>query len=410
VKTDGGVVVVPPSKNSKGGYEWLVHIKDIDPPPLPDNVVTYLKNCAKNYAEPREQRETTQPTINFEKGQRNESLFHLATCLQRGGMQSPNINKLLFYIGNHVCTPKLSTKEIEEIYNSAVIKKERSIAADIRDYVRTTQGYFSTTETYAELRITTPKEKRAAVSTLLRMVDQGILERSGKRNGVYRRVETDLMVLDPHSVTSEPLDIRLPLGEHNLTYIYPKNTILLSGARNAGKTCWSLSTTILNQRTHRIWYMSSEMGVGELKVRLAKFEGVDWNIIPPTSEKPGVTFIERGSDWHDIIKPNAINIIDYMEVHDEFWRVGGMIRKIFDKLDQGIAIICLQKRAGDKHHFGRGGEFSLENPRLALAMDKGRCMIVKAKNVKENVRDPEGRVMYFKITNGADIEPKGDWR
>ena len=44
VKTDGGLVVLPPSVNAKGGYSWEVHIKDVPPPPLPPNLAKYLND------------------------------------------------------------------------------------------------------------------------------------------------------------------------------------------------------------------------------------------------------------------------------------------------------------------------------------------------------------------------------
>lgn len=409
IKTDGGLAVVPPSINARGKYKWLIKPTDIKPPPLPDNLVKFLKKLHKDHLKPQGLQKTTEAVIKFKKGFRNESLFHIATCLQRGGMQYNNINNLLFYIGNHICEPQLSKQEIEEIYKSAVLKKERNIASEVYEWVTTTSGHFSTTDNHKELQLTTKQEKKAANMALLRLVDKGVIEKYGRKSGVYRRIESDFIVLDPFSKTCQPMDIKFPFGEHNLVNVYGKNTIILSGARNAGKTCYCLNFSLLNMRFHRIWYMSSEMGVGELQVRLAKFKDIQWPIIPAHSDKPGITFVERGSEWQDIVKPNAINIIDYMELHDDFWRVGGLIRKIFDKLENGIALICLQKKAGDKTHYGRGGEFSLENPRLALAMDKGKCQIVKAKNVKERVRDPEGRTIRFKISNGADIEPETDW-
>jgi len=66
------------------------------------------------------------------------------------------------------------------------------------------------------------------------------------------------------------------------------------------------------------------------------FEGIgvrDWNF---TAE-------ERSSNFADVIRPNCINIIDYMELSGDFYMVAEYLRQLHDKLDGGIAIVALQK-------------------------------------------------------------------
>src|SRR5208283_404970 len=113
----------------------------------------------------------------------------------------------------------------------------------------------------------------------------------------------------------------------------------------------------MNMDFHRIEYFSSEMGAEELKLRLSKFEDFplkSWKFFPR----------DRASKFADAISPDAINIIDYLEITKEFSEVGGMIKDIHDRLGKGIAIIAIQKKKGSET--GRGGDFTLEKPRLAL--------------------------------------------
>ena len=81
----------------------------------------------------------------------------------------------------------------------------------------------------------------------------------------------------------------------------------------------------------------------------------------------GVDFREKSSNFSDIIMPDGLNIVDFYEISDKFWLIADDLKRIYDKLDKGIAIVCLQKSPGKSE--GRGGDFGLEKPRLYLNMD-----------------------------------------
>jgi hypothetical protein len=150
---------------------------------------------------------------------------------------------------------------------------------------------------------------------------------------------------------------------------------------------------------HEIYYFSSEMGPQELKLRLSKFNRklTDWNFYPK----------ERASDFADVIKPDAINIIDFLEIHDEFWKVGGKLMEIHDKLHKGIAIVAIQK---DKNkEYGLGGMKGLEKPRLYLTLNPGQAKIEKAKNRANPSRNPNGLVRDFKLYQGHKFVLENDW-
>jgi hypothetical protein len=122
--------------------------------------------------------------------------------------------------------------------------------------------------------------------------------------------------------------------------------------------------------------------------------------------------IERSSNFADVIDPDGFNVIDFMEIYDEFWKIGGWIRDIHVKLKKGIAIIALQKKTTTKKNpqdFGRGGELTLEKPRLYLAMDRGKIKIVKAKIWRNHERNPNGLIRDFKIVQGWKFLPQDEW-
>jgi hypothetical protein len=102
-----------------------------------------------------------------------------------------------------------------------------------------------------------------------------------------------------------------------------------------------------------------------------------------------------------VIKPDAINIIDFLEVHDEFWKVGGMLKEIYDKLNNGIAIVAIQK--DKKKDYGRGATMGLEKPRLYLTLNPGQAKIEKAKNWADPLKNPNGLMLDFKLHQGCEF-------
>jgi hypothetical protein len=108
-----------------------------------------------------------------------------------------------------------------------------------------------------------------------------------------------------------------------------------------------------------------------------------------------------------VIKPNDINIIDFLEIHDDFWKIGGMIKGIYDKLDNGIAVIAIQKDPIKEH--GVGATRSLEKARLYLTMDSHRIKIIKGKNWAQQGVNPSGLELHFKLIRGCHFILEQDW-
>lgn len=268
-----------------------------------------------------------------------------------------------------------------------------SIARDVRQFVEKSSGNFTLQEIYNFLQLYTKTEKSAACAEIYRLLTARTIERAGRRNGVYRRIESDYEIIDYLNAPTEEFDITLPLDLSELVCTYPKNIIVVAGCQNAGKSAFMLNCVRLNMDRHKIWYWSSEMGASELRMRLEKFDiGLDeWDFTPA----------ERSAAFSDVIHPDDINIIDYLEVEDNFFLVGKELKAIYDNLDTGVALVALQK---DKHkEYGRGATFGLEKPRLYVTLDHGVAKIVKAKNWRGTL-NPNGKICAFNIWNGSKME------
>jgi len=117
--------------------------------------------------------------------------------------------------------------------------------------------------------------------------------------------------------------------------------------------------------------------------------------------------LKVASDFADVVKPDCVNVIDYLEMTTELFQINNYLTAISHKLGSGIAIVAVQKKEGAK--YGRGQEFGLEKPKLYVSMDRGKLTIVKGKSwAKKNV-DPHGLTIQFRIIDGCDFKVTQDW-
>jgi len=417
IRTSGGYIIVPPSKNGRGSYSWLpgLKISEVPPAEMPETLFAALQACPSYNIDNMHLKGgyrggENQPDFNrlqvtssdFKEGRRDEALFSLAHHLLKGGMPEENVRNYLYFFSKN-CEPPFPETEAETKIQSALKRNERaeiSIAEEVRDFIVTSSGFFLTSECFNRLQVTSRQEKKAVTLELLRLHKKGIIERHGNKNGCYRRIEHDCDSMDFMQAETESLDLWLPFNIHQLVEIMPGNIILLAGSPNAGKTGLLLNIIRSNQAKFDVHYFNSEMGSGELKKRLMLFDDMSidmWRF----------KAWERSLNFSDVIKPGPgkLNIIDYLEIHDNFYEIGGKLASIHDKLKGAVAIVALQKNKGCDT--GLGGFRSLEKPRLYLSMESGTLKIIKAKNWRGS-ENPNGKQICFKVVNGCKfIQTKG---
>ncbi len=400
-RCNGGYIIAPPSRNGYGrGYQWLdgLSLIDLAPEPLPQELYNYiLKNL--HYKSKGKKDGVTSSDIStqayFQEGRRDEDLFTVANSLVKTKVEEGLVFQTLNIIGEN-CDPPFPKNEILEKIDSAfkrARKRERNLTEDIERWVSVTNGYFSVTDSDRALLIVTNEEKIARRQVFHRLLEKGIVERFGEKDGVYRRVESQADEIDFMGTEEKILNLQWPFEIERWVKILPKNIIVIAGESNAGKTAFLLNASWLNMGKFKINYFSSEMGAMELRARLQKFEGnlQHW--------KDNVNFRERSSNFADVVKPNDVNIIDFLEVTEDFFKVGGMIKEIYDKLKKGIAIIALQKNKG--RDLGLGAERSIEKARLYLSIESGKIKIVKGKNWANPEINPNGMMWSFKLVQGS---------
>ena len=263
--------------------------------------------------------------------------------------------------------------------------------AYVLEWVDEAPGWFSindfTSKTDERLLMTEKFE------TLLKL---GYVERHGNRRGCYRKKESDLVEMDYINALEDPVDIWLPFDISDMVEIYDGNLIIIAGAKDSGKTTLVLNIVKENRYRFDVHYFNSEMGAGEFKKRLSNFPDIaldQWNF----------KAYERAENFEDVIFPGVgkLNIIDFLEIHDEFYADGAKLKAIHDRLKGAVAIVCLQKNPGQDT--GLGGWRSMEVTRLALALDYERVKITVAKNRRDPKENPRGLIKKFKIYGGYQI-------
>lgn len=408
---EGGFVVVPPSVSASGPYVWLpgLALGEIPLPTLPDAYLEAIKGATA----PKGSLMAVGKLLN-EEGNRNAECYSLAFNLLNGGMFSERAMAHVLLFASH-CVPPMDEREARRSFASAMERvgrprgecEEKGISEAVEEAIggayaegtfkatwlceslREAMGIQRATPAYVSLR-------KAVEQKLRRLRRDGKIEPSGRMAGEYRRVNSDLNPIDFLTAPTDKIDVLWPFELESLVDTLPKNIIVVSGIPDSGKTAFLLGFTEMNMDKHKIQYLSSEMGATEMRARLEKFDRPleSWNF----------TAVERAGDFSAVIKPDDINVIDFLELNEDFFKVGAWIKQIFDKLNKGIAVIALQQAPGAE--YGRGGVGSAEKARLYVSLSRNKdgqnqIKVVKGKNWHDPRVNPNGRFKRFSLIGGC---------
>jgi len=422
LRTTGGYVIAPPSKNGDGNkYVWFEGLspKDVDPNAMPAFLFNVLKqglsininnnNINANVFSLGGQGKTaltttttmTTMTTFLTEGQRDNDLFHTANCLIKGGCSKEITAKVLEILAKN-CNPPFSEKEINLKVQSALdrnARREKNLTQEICEVFMTTNDNIMTTNIAEMTTMTTREDKKKMYSILSRLVKEGFIEKVGDRGGCFRRVDKDVDEMDWVNAKMDYLPFWIPLGISEMAGLLPGNISIIAGSKDSGKTAWLMNISKENRHKYKVHYFNSEMGPAEFRLRVSKFDDITPN------QWHNFRLISRSDNFADVIEPGPgnLNIIDFIEVHDNFYKVAEQIKKIHDKLKGALAFIAIQKNYGVD--LGRGGSFSLEKARLYISLDKGVAKIISAKNFKQEsvIGNPSGYQCFFKLVGGIKI-------
>lgn len=287
--------------------------------------------------------------------------------------------------------------------NGIVLDEEKTLTEKIREWISLSEGAFHLGWLDKELGIVSEKDKNNRNQAIYQLKKEQLIESVGNKQGYYRLMVRDLKEIDFVNAPTKPLDLKWPLFEEPCPKfnIYSSNICIIAGVWQAGKSAYLIAFSKLNMDKYKINFYSSEMGNSELKIRLLQHDDIQLN-------EWKIKAYERMDFYHDVIEPNAISIIDYIDAGDSAFEINNILKKIDAKLkgSKGICVCGLQKPAG--RDLGYGKDYSAWVPRLYLSLENGVMKIVKAKNFygEEN---PNGMMCNFRLYRGARFERKGLW-
>ena len=250
-------------------------------------------------------------------------------------------------------------------------------------------------------------EIRKAVSFKLYHDSKILTEpRLEKQNKAFRLVDRELEEIawdeaDPNDVykIKFPYDIETGKGfpfEAHIS-IPPKGLIVVAGVSNAGKTTFLQNIMVRNMDDFETSYFTSELSPTAFKRRMNPFE--QWYELRNGAGKPKFKVYDKGENFHDVIKPDGLNLIDYLDVNSEaeYFKMKPYLKRIKRALNRGIAVVALQKPPGRPDAYG--GANMRGDTDLYLAMDFGKLTVVKAKDWEGE--DPNGKMYKFGIAAGG---------
>ena len=422
IKSHGSYIIMPPSVGENGNsYSWKkgFSIVEVQLAIINNSFKHYLLNYITNtslysrgeannrHPVTSGQHPVTSSNRLFTEGSRDNDLFHAANCLIKGGMRNEVVLQVLEILAKS-CVPPFSEKEVSVKLQSALKRsevKKQSVAEEVREFITVTNGTFRVSDLERWVTGGNKDSNKAILIALSRMVkeESPVIERIENKSGWYRKLDGQFEIINLDNVEDgKVFNLTLPLGIHKYLEIMPKDLIVFAGVPNSGKTAVLLETLRINMGQFKCFYFSSEMGKHNCKKRISK---------STATEKWDFKFIEDFPNFIDIIQPDDLNFIDYIEeTEGEAYKIPGLLAKIQKRLKKGVAIVALQKNP-DKS-YAIGGHQTKAKPALFCTIDPkypGALMrIVKAKNYKDE--NPNGYIRDFKIVNGINIIPGGVWQ
>lgn len=338
-----------------------------------------------------------------------------------------------------------------------MVTTSNAVAWKVKEFIDEHVADFTTMQIYQELGYNLGSAKTAVRTALWRMVKNEEIKKHPTKRGTYQVLQDDTEIMQPVFDDIVALDIELPLGLSNHVNVLPGSVIIVGGATNAGKTLFgfeflknivtqmvendvtSNNTSRINKNTPTDVYTpphSLRSFVGgvprskQTKNQLVSFSGIRFLNSEMSPHELGfnlkgmgqktcdllntnVEWIKRNCDYPRAILKDGINVLDFLQIHKDFYEIGGVVSEMADAIGDGVLLVLIQKKSGEAAP--RGGDFALERARLAIMMDYAApkissAYIRKAKYPTNYEESPQGKELEFKITPDLLLEPVSNWR
>ncbi len=410
-RSEGGYIIAPPSSGLNGkGYAWLegCRLGEVEISFIPSSLLSYILSLI------RARIANNVPTVGtslltFTEPGRDDTLFHIANCLTKGGMPQQETQQLLELIGSRVCDPPFPQKEISEKVKSAIKRQdatEKNLTEEVREWVCRQGGVFLSSEIVKELELSSRVAKKNLSKILSRFAEDGIIEKSGNKRGSWRLIDRKIQEQCWWQDDGLPLSLRFPLGIENFAKVFPGNVILLEGQKSQGKSAFALEFCRLNAGSfgQKALYQNVEMSNSELLERFKSYG----DVMTPEQWRTSVIFIRQTTEWWDKILPDGLNVVDYLIEYEKSYMIADFVWKIHQKLKNGIALIVVQRNPLKPYPWG--GQAVRDIPRLILSLVHHKLKLEDIKTFHPTAYgNPSGLVRKYKQVNWWQFKPDSEW-
>lgn len=246
-----------------------------------------------------------------------------------------------------------------------------------------------------------------AVYNITRVNKEPELEQDGKH---YRLIDRQIkeIILRKDGVR-QLLDLRYPYGVEDTTEfgfeesvkLYPGDIIVVAGEGQRGKTAFCLNLAVNNMEKHKEIYFTSEFHEEKFLDRIANFNWVD--VWKPDGQLK-FTLAELEENYIDKIQYGCINILDWVRLDEEQWKINAIMKKMQDKLaGKGLGVIAMQKRSFKQVAVGGEGSLDYASLYLSISYDeeakRNKLKVLKCKT--PGVGDPNYKKYSFILIGGA---------
>ncbi|KKN62160.1 hypothetical protein LCGC14_0514390 [marine sediment metagenome] len=245
-----------------------------------------------------------------------------------------------------------------------------------------------------------------------RLVEKGILKRL--RRGWYRKVKriepitwwdggdaVGIGIVWPYGIEDDSrfgVTDKALMGFDDNIEVFPNDTIVVAGSSNWGKTTFALNFLVNNLHLFKgVRLMVNEYKPERFKDRMKRIDWVDyWN-----ADKPKFELLPVTENHIDHIVPDYLNIIDWLHISDELWKVAKHIEDMQMLLRGGINLVVLQK-SKDKAN-AIGGDWPEFFPAVFFLLDApGVLTVRKVKSAPSGQVTPQDkRYAYDIIERGS---------
>jgi hypothetical protein len=414
-KSEGGYIIAPPSKNGNGSYKWKdrAKISDLQLRSLPaiyiNNFIS-LRTVTTSSGQNTKNTSLSSINLNFQEGSRDQSLFHVAKCLVKGGMQSENAEYLLQLISDKICSPPFPQNEIKEKIKSALKREntsERALADEVREWILSSSGDFLSSDVVKELGLSSTVVKKNLSKILNRLADQeGVIEKVGTKRGSWRKINREYKEQQWWNDEGHEMPLKFPLGVELFAKIYRGNVILLEGQKSQGKSAFALEFCRMNYHLfgEKVLYQNIEMSDSELQNRFQSYK----DVMSLDQWRNAVTIIRQTGEWWDKIVPDGLNVVDYLLEYEKSYLIADYVWKIHQRLKNGVALVVVQR--DPLKPYPTGGRGVRDIPRLILSLVHHKIKIEDVKSFHMTMgQNPSGLVRKYKQSSWWNFKPDSEW-